>query len=107
MITLPHIHAAEVVMYQTFSCFANNAIEANPIVVLVKYIIGESELIAVKKTHQISHPLLQPNAEGQQRKELDVKIKQPIQMGVAIYTKLKKTLKGHEKDNIICDRFQN
>lgn len=88
MITLPHFHAEEVVTYQIFSCFANNVTEVSPIVVLVKYIIGELELIAVKKTQQISHQLLLANAQEQQRREIDVKTKQPIQTGVAIYTKL-------------------
>ncbi|MDZ4668415.1 MAG: hypothetical protein SGJ00_11090 [bacterium] len=49
------------------------------------------EIIAVKKTQLTSHQALQANAQAQQRKELDVKTKQPIQMAVAIYTKLYKT----------------
>jgi len=91
MITSHHIHAEEMVKYQIFSYFANNAIEVSRIVVFVKNIIGELELIAVKKTQPTSHPALQANARGQQRKEPDVKTKQPIHMAVAIYTKLYKT----------------
>jgi hypothetical protein len=78
-------------MYQIFSYFANNAIEVNQIVAFVKNIIGELELIAVTKTQLTSRQSLRANVQGQQRKELDVKTKQPIQMVVAIYTKLYKT----------------
>jgi len=75
-------------MYQIFSCFANNVIEVSPIVVLVRFIIGGLELIAVKKTPKISHQFPLANAREQQKREIDVKTKQPIQTGVAIYTKL-------------------
>ena len=87
MIISRHTLAVEVVMFQIFSYFANNATEASLIVVHVKCIIGELELIAVKKTQPKSRQVLQANALGQQRKELDAKIKQPIQMVDAIYTK--------------------
>lgn len=86
MITLHHSHVAEVVMYQIFSYFAGNVIEASLIVVFVKFIIGELELIAVKKTQAKSRQVLQANAPGQQRKELYAKTKQPIQMVDVIYT---------------------
>jgi hypothetical protein len=75
-------------MFQIFSYFASSAIEASLIVVHVKCIIGELELIAVKKTQRKSRQVLQANALAQQRKELDAKTKQPIQMVDVIYTKL-------------------
>lgn len=92
MITSRLIHAAEVILYQIFSCFAKNAIEVNPIVVFVKYIIQEWELIVVTKKQLISHQILQPNAEEQQKKEQDAKTKQLIRMGAAICTKFYKRL---------------
>jgi hypothetical protein len=61
MITLPHFHVEEIVMYQIFSYFANNAIEVNLIVAFVKYIIEEWEPIAVIKQKLTNHPLLQVN----------------------------------------------
>ena len=78
-------------MYQICSYFANNVTEVNRIVAFVKNIIGELELIAVIKTQLKCQESLQINAQGEQRKELDVKRKQPIQMADAIYTKLYKT----------------
>jgi hypothetical protein len=62
MITSRHIHAAEAVKYQIFNYFANPVIEVSLIVVLVKSIIGELELIAVKKTKLLRHQALQVNA---------------------------------------------
>ena len=61
MITSRHIHAVEVVMFLIFSYFANYAIEVSQIVVPVKYIIGQLELIAVKRTQLASPQVLQAN----------------------------------------------
>nr|WP_244533911.1 hypothetical protein [Flavobacterium micromati] len=55
MITSHHFHVEEIVMSQICSYFANNAIEVSRIVVLVKYITGELELIVVTKTQRIGH----------------------------------------------------
>jgi hypothetical protein len=106
MITSRHIHAAEAVVHQIFSYFACHAIEVSRIVVLVKYIIGELELIAAKKTQLKSHQVLQVNAQGQQRKEIDVKTKLPIQMGVVICIEFTKHFKRYEKDTLVRDRYQ-
>ena len=83
-------HVEEAVMCQIFSYFANNATGVSQIVVHVKYIIGELELIAVKRAQLKNPQLLQVNAEGQQSKELDARTEQLIQMAVAIYTKFYK-----------------
>ena len=71
--------------FQIFSYFANYAIEVSLIAVFVNNTIGELELIAVKITQLTRLQLLQANVQVQQRKEADVKTKQLIQMGVAIY----------------------
>jgi len=77
-------------MYQIFSYFANNAIVVNQIVAFVKYIIEELGRIVVTKRKLTGHQSLQVSVQGQHKKEIDVKRKQPIQMAVAIYTKLYK-----------------
>jgi hypothetical protein len=80
-------------MFQIFSYFAKNAIEASLIVVYAKCMTGELERIAVKKTLPKNLQVLQVNALAPQRKALDVKTKQPIQMDVAIFTRFTKQIK--------------
>jgi hypothetical protein len=48
MITSLHILVVVRVVYQIFNYFVKNAIEANQIVAIVKYIIGGPVLIVVK-----------------------------------------------------------
>jgi len=91
MITSLHFLVVEVVMFQIFSYFAYNAIEASLIVVHVECIIGLLEPIAVKIAQPISRQVLQHNAQEQQKKEQDVEIRQPIQMVAAICTKFYKS----------------
>jgi len=52
MIISHHILVVVVVMLQIFSYFVKNAIEANQIAAIVKYIIRKLELIAVKVMQQ-------------------------------------------------------
>ncbi len=87
MITSHRILAAEVVMFPIFSCFAYHAIGVNRIVVFAKDMIGELEAIAVTITALSGQPVFQANVQVRQRKERDVKTKQPIQMGAAICIK--------------------
>jgi hypothetical protein len=61
MITSHPFHVAALVMYQIFSCYANNAIAVSQIVAFVKYIIEELELTAVTKTQAKGHQSLQVN----------------------------------------------
>jgi hypothetical protein len=82
-----HTHVGEVAMFQIFSCFASNAIEASPIVVYAKFIIDDLVIIAVKKMCRKSLQPLQGNVLEQQRKVLDAKTRQPIQMVDVIYIK--------------------
>jgi len=91
MIISRHTHAVEMERCQIFSYFANHVIEVSLIVVHVKCIIGELELIAVKKTQPKSQQILQANVLELQRKEQGAKTKQPIQMVDAIYIKFYKT----------------
>jgi hypothetical protein len=60
-----HTHAAEVAMFQMFSYFAKDVIEVSRIVVYVNCIIGELELIAVKKKPK-SRQVLKVNSAEQQ-----------------------------------------
>ena len=79
---------AELARYLIFSYFAKNVIEVNPTVVSVKCIIKGLGLIAVIKIQLKSRRVLQANASVQQRKEPDVKTKQPIQIVDVTYTKI-------------------
>jgi len=79
---------AEQARYLIFSYFAKNVIEVNPTVVSVKCIIKGLGLIAVIKIQLKSRRVLQANASVQQRKEPDVKTKQPIQIVDVTYTKI-------------------
>lgn len=63
-----HTHAAEVAMFQMFSYFAKDVIEVSRIVVYVNCIIGELELIAVKKKQAKDGIELQASAPEQQVK---------------------------------------
>jgi hypothetical protein len=79
---------AELARYLIFSYFAKHVIEVNPTVVSVKCIIKELGLIAAIKLPLKSRRVLQANASVQQRKEPDVKTKQPIQIVDVTYTKI-------------------
>ena len=79
---------AELARYLIFSYFAKHVIEVNPTVVSVKCIIKGLGLIAVIKIPLKSRRVLQANASVQQRKEPDVKTKQPIQIVDVTYTKI-------------------
>ena len=87
LITSYRILAAELVMFPIFSYFAYHATGVSLIVAFVKYMIGELEPIAVTKTALSGQLVFQANVRVRQRKERDVKTKQPIQMGAAICIK--------------------
>ncbi len=88
MTILLHFHAEEQVPSQIFNCSVKNAIEASLTVVFAKYTIEGLEPIAVKERNPPNHPIFQVNAQVQQRRERDVKIKRPVQAAAAIFIKI-------------------
>jgi hypothetical protein len=99
----------EVAMPPTFSCFVFNVIAASPIVVPAKYMTGQWEPIAAikAKANPKSRRVLPPNAPGQQKKEIDVKTKQPILVVAVISTNFSKANQYYEKVILVRNRSQN
>ena len=88
MIILYLILVVEVAKYQIFNYYASHVIEVNQIVVFVRFITEQLELIVVMDRKQRNQRLLLHNVQEQQRKEQDVKTEQQIVAVVVIYTNI-------------------
>jgi hypothetical protein len=88
MIILYLILVVEVAKYQIFNYYASHVIEVNQIVVFVRFITEQLELIVVMDRKQRNQRLLLHNVQEQPRKEQDVKTEQQIVAVVVIYTNI-------------------